>query len=408
MRQRVRGLAVALSGILVALGLFGGGAVASDGEQAALYAARSELVDALREVKADLARYRSYRDDPDWYIVGDGWGFVDLERLDDHVPIARYLEDHPGLYDVLSAQPFWLDAPLVASVSLLMDEAGSAADVKRAAATLASRLTQSRDEKAPLVRDLLQLAREERELTITAIDTLDALLEGLGLPVPGPAADDVKVVSDGGPGPGTSGVMAAFREGLSADLDWARTRIWECRDWIKDPDAYIHDPLDVSGFDLARLSDYERAVEFIRDNVWARAILDAPAARLGDLDVATSLYLETFERVPEDLSEVTDAVVEANRQTSRRKRNVHCVEVLGSGLRYRDALAGALAAADEIAAALGLASDPAPAPTSTPTPAPESTPTPAPEPPPTPAPQPTPTPAEVPDETLPPNPFADL
>jgi hypothetical protein len=396
MRQRVRGLGVALSGILVALGLFGGGAVASDGEQAALHAARAELVDALRDVKADLARYRSYRDDPGWYVVGDGWGFVDVERLHDHVPIARYLEDHPGLYDLLSAQPFWLDAPLVASVSLLMDEAGSAADVERAAATLASRLTQSRDEKATLVRDALQLAREERELTITAIDTLDALLEGLGLPVPGPAADDVKVASDRGPAPGTSGVMAAFREGLSADLDRARARIWDCRDWIKDPDAYIHDPLDVTGFDLARLGDYERAVEFIRDNVWARAILDAPAARLSDLDVATSLYLETFERVPEDLSEVTDAVVEANRQTSQRKRNVHCVEVLGTGLRYRDALDGALAAADEIAAALGLASEPAQASTSTPSPAPE--------PPPTPAPRSTP----APDETLPPNPFADL
>jgi hypothetical protein len=431
MRQSVRGLQAALGGVALALGLLGGAVAApSEDEQAALYEVRSDLVEALRDIKVDLARYRSYRDDPSWYVVGEGWGFVDLDRLIDHVPIARHLLDQPGTFEALSAQPFWLDAPLIASVSLLLDESDSSATVGRTASALAGQLSQSREQKAALVREQLQLAREERELTITALDTLDALIEGLGLPLPGPSADDVVIGPGATPGPGTAGVMAAFREQLAADVAASRARIRSCREWIGDPDVYIDDDYVYAGFDLARLPDFERAVELIRDDAGLWAIFNAPAARGSDLDIATRLYLDTFEDVPADLSRITAGVVEANRQASKQKRNEHCVGILGEGKRNRDALVEALATADEISATLGLMREPAPpappatpAPTAQPTsPPPPPAPTAQPTPPPTltPRPTPTPTPAATPPpeasptakpesmETPVPDPFADL
>ncbi|MEX1346011.1 MAG: hypothetical protein AB1Z63_15210 [Candidatus Limnocylindrales bacterium] len=409
MQRSARGLMAVLGGVVLVLGLLGGVAAAPpDDERAALYEVRADLVDALREIKADLARYRSYRDEPAWYIVDQGWGYVDLERLPDHVPIVRYLHDHPGALELLSAWPFWLDAPFLSSVSLLLDESSSSADVGRTAAALASGLSQTRDEKASLVRERLQLAREERELTITAIDTLDAIIERLGLPVPSPSAADVVMRPQPTPAPGTAGVMAAFREDLADEVASMRERMWSCRQWIDDPDVYVEGDYVLAGFDLARLPDFERAVELIRDDVGAWAIFDAPAARGSDLDIATRLYLDTFDDAPADLAEIAADVIEANRQTAKQKRNRHCVEILGEGKRNRDALVDALATADEIAAALGLVPEAAPTLTLTPRPtqppAPEPTSTPTPEPEPTPEP----TPVAVPDETPPPNPFADL
>ena len=268
-------------------------------------------------------------------------------------------------------------------------------------------LDESADEKAADVRPYLQYAREERELTITAIDTLDAMLEQLGLVVPGPNADDVAADAHPAPGEGTAGVMAAFRAEVEADLATMRQRIRQCRDWIDDRDAYVQDDFGTGALDLARLGDYERAVEFIRDHIWARAVLDAPVARDSTLDIATDLYLETFEQVPDDLGQITKAVVKARRQTAKQKRNA-CIEILGTGKRNRDALADSLALTDEIARALGLdlAATPLspPAPRPTPAPEPEPSPTPAPER----EPSPTPEPAVGAMETPVPDPFADL
>lgn len=395
MRQCARGLLAVLGGSLLTVGLVGGAMSAPGAEEIdAIYEFREQLVEALREAKGELQEYRAYRDDPRWYVVEGGWGYVDVERLEDYAPIAQYVEDHPGSFDVLSTQPFWLDAPLVASVSLLIDEAASSADVPRAAEALAASLIQTADEKAPDVRPLIQYAREERELTLTAIDTLDAMLEQMGLAVPGPSADDIEAdpssVADG-----TSGVMAAFRTEVEEDLAAMRQRIRDCRTWIDDRDAYIHDDFGTAGFDLARLADYETAVEFIREHVWARSVLDAPAARDSALDIATDLYLNTFEDPPDDLGEITAAVVKAKRQKTKQKRNA-CVEILGTGKRHRDALAAALALTDQITDSLGLVLAPTPAPTLLPTPTPTL------------EPEPTPVPTPVPLETPAPDPFADL
>ncbi len=186
----------------------------SESEAAAIYRVRAELIEALRETKTDFAKYKAFGAEPRWYIVEDGWGYVDVDRLADYVPIARYVEDHPGTFEVLSGQPFWLDSSLVASVSLLIDEASSGADLPRAARKLAKRLSQSADEKAPTVRPYLKMGREELELTVTAIDTLDALIEGLGLAVPGPPAADVVAAPGPAPEHGPGGAMAAFRQEL--------------------------------------------------------------------------------------------------------------------------------------------------------------------------------------------------
>ncbi len=146
-----------------------------------------------------------------------------------------------------------------------------------------------------------------------------------------------------------------------------------------------YDP-DIAGFDLERLSDFESAVEFIRDHDWAWAIFDAPAAQGSDLDIATQLYLETLNPVPATSRRSTGAVIEANRQASGKKRS-YCSGPLGEGKRYRDALKASLALSNEITAALGLVVEPTsppveiPPPTSQPaTPAPSPTPAPTPEP----------------------------
>ena len=194
-------------------------AALSDAETQAIHGFRDELVQALRDAKAELARYRAYRDESRWATIYDGWGYVDIERLADYVPIAQHVEDHPDILGLLSAEPFWLDAPLIASVELLTDEAASSADVPRAAEALTASLAQTRAEKAKVVRPFIKAAREERELTITAIDTLDALIEDLGLPVPGPAADDVVAEPDPEPRAGPDGVMAAFHEDVVGRMD---------------------------------------------------------------------------------------------------------------------------------------------------------------------------------------------
>ncbi len=67
----------------------------SDAETLAIHGFRDELVQALRDAKAELARYRAYRDEPRWATIYDGWGYVDIERLADYVPIAQHVEDHP-------------------------------------------------------------------------------------------------------------------------------------------------------------------------------------------------------------------------------------------------------------------------------------------------------------------------
>ena len=342
-------------------------AAPSESEAAAIYRVRAELIEALRETKTEWARYKAYRDEPQWSIVDDGWGYVDVDRLADYVPIAQYVEDHPEAFEVLSGQPFWLDSSLVASVSLLIDEASSAADVPRAARKLAKRLSQTADEKAPTVRPYLRMGGEETELAITAIDTLDAVIEGLGLAVPGPPADEVLAEPRPTPEHGPGGAMAAFHQELAADLAFIGSRIQDCRAWIDDPDMHVADDPDIAGFDLQRLSDFERTVEFIRDHDWAWAIFDAPAAQGSDLDIAMQLYLETLKPVPRDLAQITSAVIEASRQTSARKRSF-CVGPLGEGKRYRDALRASLALSNEITEALGLVVEPASPPAGTPQP----------------------------------------
>ena len=197
--------------------------------------------------------------------------------------------------------------------------------------------------------------------------------------------------------------MAAFRQELVADLAYINGRIRDCRAWIDDPDTHVaYDP-DIAGFDLERLSDFESAVEFIRDHDWAWAIFDAPAAQGSDLDIATRLYLETLKPVPRDLAEITGAVIEANRQASGKKRS-YCSGPLGEGTRYRDAVAASLALSDEITEALGLVVEPTPLPVPTPRPTPRPA---TPEPSLLPAPTPEPTLPSEPAESVPPNPFLD-
>lgn len=97
MRQRVRGSLAVLSGAIPSVGLVRRAMAApGQGESEAIYEFHESPVDGLRCSKSELQEGRAYRDDPRWYVAEGGWGYIDVDRLAAHVPIAQHVADHPG------------------------------------------------------------------------------------------------------------------------------------------------------------------------------------------------------------------------------------------------------------------------------------------------------------------------
>lgn len=396
MRRSTRGLAafaILLTTLVAGTVATVRGAGIGDDEANAAYAFRSALVQELRDVRTRLAEHDAHIRSPSWHLVQTpdaGVVAVDLRRLRDHVPLAQLLLDRREAYDAMRTTVSAWDSPSLMSAALLMDAARDGSRPEEAAAALERELVQPEDEKRALLRRDLRWLRGQRELLITAIDTFDAVLAGLGLEPASPAADEVEAAPPAEAAGGTLGALQAFRDELAADAAIVHSRLDACRTAVDEPGWIVLGQgvglPDVLVFDLSRLPAYDAIGRFIGRNPWAWDIFNADAAALSELHAAVLQYA-TWPTWPDDLEQAAPGLAELNRQPRGEKRRA-CRPILQATRAERDSLDRAIALLDELIT-VNTPAEPAPSeppaqPTAEPTPA-EPTPS---EPPPTPAPNP--------------------